>query len=116
MHGKCFGTVRVRIKILVALIVNNLKQGHRNQAGGKRMDVKTHPAKSSPTVLLQFVGLEVLAIGKCGHQGTHKSHQGSQVTKIAHKGIYHTILLGIEFTIRCPQLERLFLGTWKDTS
>jgi len=59
MYGKGFGAMRVGIKILVALIVDDLKQRHRNQAGGKRMDVKTHPTKSSPTVLLQFVGLEV---------------------------------------------------------
>jgi len=116
MHWKGLRAVRVGIKILVALIVDDFEQGHRNQAGGKRVDVKTHPTKSSPTVLFQFIGPKVLTVRKSCNQGTHESYQGSQVTKIAHKGIYHTILLGIEFTIRCPQLERLFLGTWKDTS
>ena len=80
------------------------------------MNVKTHATKSLPTGFFQFVGTKVLTVRKSGNQGTHEGHQGSQVTKIAHKGIYHTILLGVEFTIRCPQLAHPFLGTWKDTS
>ena len=80
------------------------------------MYIKTYPAKSPPTVFFQFVGSKVLTIRKSCNQGTHEGHQGSQVTKIAHKGIYHTNLLGVEFTIRCPQLARLFLGIWKGTS
>jgi len=115
MDWKRFGTVRIGVKILVALVVNDFKQGNRDQAGGKRMNVKTHPAESSPTGFFQFVGLEILTVGKSRNQCTHKGHQGSQVSKIAHKGIHHTNLLGI-YAITFQPLARPFPGTWKDIS
>ena len=115
MHGKGFGTVGVGVKILVTLVVNDFKQGNRDQTGRKRMNVKTHPTEPSPTGFFQFVGFEILTVGKSRNQCTHKGHQGSQVTKIAHKGIHHTNLLGI-YAITFQPLARPFPGIWKDIS